>query len=161
MRSRFSALFILAALTTVVAVAACQATAPTKDRPEIPDGPPPPDMMQATQATQMTTIAGNATYFEKIGLPAGCTLRVQLVNTRLADTATAIVTDQVFPVVHGSPIPFALTVDNAKLDERMSYALSASVRAPDGSLLFTTDTSVPVDLKSSAPVSFRMKMTRK
>ncbi len=159
MRSRFSALLILATLT--MAVAACQATAPSKDRPDIPDGPPPPDMMQTSQAEPMTTIAGTAMYFEKIGLPEGCTLRVQLVNTRLADTAAAIVADQVFPVAHGSPIPFALTVDNGKLDERVTYSLSASVRGPDGGLIFATDAAVPVDLKSSAPVSFRMKMTRK
>lgn len=156
---RFPALILVGALSA--SIAACQATTPTKDRPDIPDGPPPPDMVQPTEAAKMMTIAGTAMYFEKIGLPEGCTLRVQLVNTRLADTSAAIVADQVFPVAHGSPIPFALDVDGAKLDERMSYAISASLRGPDGGLIFVTDTSVPVDFKSTAPISFRMKMARK
>lgn len=159
MRSRFSALFVLAALTA--GIAACQATAPKKDDPSIPDGPPPPDMTLPTQAAQMMTIAGTAMYFEKIGLPDGCTLRVQLINTRLADTSAAIVADQVFPVAHGSPIPFALDVDSTKLDQRMSYALSLSVRGPDGGVIFVTDTSVPVDMKSTTPLSVRLKMARK
>ncbi len=158
MRSRFSALLFLATLT--LSLAACQATTPKKDDPGIPDGPPPPDMLQPTEAARMMTIAGTAMYFEKIGLPEGCTLRVQLVNTRLADTSAAIVADQVFPVTHGSPIPFVLDVDAAKLDAGMSYSLSASVRGPDGGVIFVTDTSIPVDFKSTAPISFRMKMAR-
>jgi len=143
------------------ALSACQASNPPRD-PSIPDGLPPPEMGQSVEAkaTTMITIQGKATYVQKIGLPEGSTLRVQLVNTRLADTPTAVVADQTFPVAHGSPIPFALAVDPARLDARMSYSLSASVRTPDGGLVFVTDTATPVDTKSTAPVTLTMKMAR-
>lgn len=144
-----------------LALSACQASTPHRD-PSIPDGLPPPEMGQSVEAkgTNMITIQGKATYLQKIGLPEGATLRVQLVNTRLADTPTAVVADQTFPVAHGSPIPFALAVDPAKLDARMSYSLSASIRGPEGGVIFVTDTATPVDTKSTAPVTLPMKMTR-
>lgn len=142
-----------------VALSACQASTPHRD-PSIPDGLPPPAMGQSTEAANMLTINGSAMYLQKIGLPEGATLRVQLVNTRLADTPTAVVADQTFPVTHGSPIPFALKVDPAKLDARMSYSLSASLRGPDGGLIFVTDTATPVDTKSSASVTLMLKMAR-
>jgi putative lipoprotein len=155
---RLTGFLALAALTA--SIVACQATTPKKDRPDIPDGPPPPDMVAPTEAAAMTTITGTALYFEKIALGEGFTLRVQLVNTLLADTPTAVVADQTFPAGRGSPMPFKLAVDASKLDARMRYALSASVRGPEGKLVFVTDTAVPVDVKAAAPVEFRMKMVR-
>lgn len=154
----------LASVPLAVAISllsACQASTPHRD-PSIPDGLPPPEMGRSVEAkaTTMITIQGKATYVQKIGLPEGSTLRVQLVNTRLADTPAAVVADKTFPVTHGSPIPFALAVDPAKLDARMSYSLSASVRTPDGGLVFVTETATPVDTKSTAPVTLMLKMAR-
>lgn len=143
------------------ALSACAAGTPQRD-PTIPDGLPPPAMGQSIEAgaKTMISIQGKAMYLQKIGLPEGSTLRVQLVNTRLADTPLAVVADQTFPVSHGSPIPFVLSVDPAKLDARMSYSLSASLRGPEGGLIFVTDTATPVDTTSTATVTLMMKMVR-
>jgi len=53
-----------------------------------------------------------------------------------------------------------LDVDPAKLDARMSYSLSASLRGPEGGLIFVTDTATPVDTTSTATVTLMMKMVR-
>ncbi|MBZ5713966.1 YbaY family lipoprotein [Nannocystis pusilla] len=121
-------------------LAACQGA----DKPGSPSSP-----------AQSVTIQGDASYLEKIVLPPGSMLHVQLVDTRHADTARAVIAEDKFPATT-VPIPFRLEVEGKKIAPNVQYGLRASVRDVDEKLVFTTDTAVPVDLKSSAPVEIRM-----
>ena len=50
------------------------------------------------------------------------------------------------------PIPFSIAYNPATIDPRFTYAVSARITAPDGALLFITDTRYPV-ITNGAPTS--------
>ena len=113
--------------------------------------------MQANQQSPAGTvdIRGRAFYLEKILVPDGSTLHVQLLDNQLADTPDAVLAEREITVGNG-PYDFSLPVPAAKLRAGGSYGLHAGLRMPDGSLRFVTDTRVPVDPGAATPVEFRM-----
>lgn len=100
-------------------------------------------------------IHGRAIYLERIRLPPGTQLRVQLIDNRLADTPMAVVADEVFEA-EGPPYDFALAYDPARIEADADYGLHASLRLPDGELAFITDTRVPVTPGNAEVVEFRL-----
>ena len=133
-------------LLGALALAACQPM--TNVRTE-PAGSIPP----ASQAV----IHGSATYLERIALPPGSTLQVQLVDTRLADTPAAVIAQQTFGDLKGPPFAFDLRYDASRIragDD--GYALHAGLYDANQALMFVTDSRVPVQPGSDQVVSFRM-----
>ena len=120
-------------LCAALSLAACQSSPPTTG-----DTP-----MQESTAT--VRIQGEALYFEKILMPEGSQLRVQILDNQLADTQRAVLAEQVTTVGAG-PYEFAIDVPRAKLRANGQYGLHASVSMPDGSLRFVTDTRVPLNI---------------
>jgi uncharacterized lipoprotein YbaY/uncharacterized membrane protein len=102
------------------------------------------------------TIRGSAFYREKILLPPGVELRVQLIDNQLADTQQAVVAQQTFRGIPGPPYAFALDYDPAKLRSNGSYGLHAGLYSPGGELLFVTDTRVPVTPGGTDTIEFRL-----
>ena len=102
-----------------------------------------------SESTASVRIQGEALYFEKILMPEGSQLRVQVLDNQLADTQQAVLAEQVTTVGAG-PYEFAIEVPRAKLREGGQYGLHASVSMPDGSLRFVTDTRVPVNIGAGA-----------
>lgn len=94
-------------------------------------------------------IQGEAVYFEKILMPEGSSLRVQLLDNRLAGTPQAVLAEEVTTVGAG-PYEFAIDVPRARLRQDGQYALQASVSMPDGSLRFATASPVPVVIGADA-----------
>lgn len=90
-------------------------------------------------------IQGEAMYLEKILLPEDTRLRVQVIDTRLADTPGAVVAEQLTTVGNG-PYEFAIDVPRARLRNDGLYGLHASVLMPGGELRFVTDTRVPLTI---------------
>lgn len=131
------ALLRLAALPLCASalLAACQ-TAP----PPTASGTAP-----MTESTESVRIQGEAMYSEKILLPEGAQLRLQVLDNQLADTPQAVLAEQVTTVGPG-PYEFAIDVARSKLRDNGQYGLHASVSMPDGSLRFVTDTRVPVNI---------------
>lgn len=129
----------------LVLPAACQLPSATSEAAPVPAGP---------QA--QASLAGSAHYLEKIRLPPGSELRVQLVDSLLADTPQAVLAQQVYTGLSGPPFDFALAYDPARLRERGMYGLHAGLYGPDGELWFVTDTRVPVTPGSRERVEFRM-----
>lgn len=109
--------------------------------------PPPPASGDAsmTESTASVRIQGEAMYFEKILLPQGSQLRVQVLDNQLADTPQAVLAEQVTTVGPG-PYEFAIDVPRARLRDGGQFGLHASVSMPDGSLRFVTDTRVPLNI---------------
>lgn len=110
----------------------------------------------AETATRSSVIHGSAMYLERIAPPSGARLRVQLIDTLLADTPRAVLAEQTFDHLSGPPFSFTLPFDATKIRENGQYGLHASLSAGDGKLWFVTDTRVPVTPGSTAPVEFRM-----
>lgn len=121
-------------------------------------------------------ITGNATYLEKIMLPPGATLQVQLVDMKLVDigsdaavqagqtdlergrgnVSSGVMATTRLVNVHGPSIPFALPFDPADLQRGHHYAVRATLTDADGKLLFVTDAPVAVDPAVDAAIEFRM-----
>lgn len=140
------ALFHSSLLTIAIALvlAGCQAT--NRDVTTSP----------VTGAPTQHVIVGRATYFEKIMLPPGSHLRVQLIDNQLTHTPRAVLAEQVVEGVTGPPIAFTLPFDPAKLRTNGQYGLHASLYGPDDKLWFITDTRVAVTPGDAKPVEFRM-----
>lgn len=136
----FRALLRLAALplSMCMTLAACQ-SAP----------PPTTGDTSMTESDARVRIQGEAVYFEKILMPEGSRLRVQLLDNQLADTPKAVLAEQVTTVGAG-PYEFALDVPRARLREGGQYGLHASVSMPDGDLRFVTETRTPVAIGADA-----------
>jgi uncharacterized lipoprotein YbaY len=126
-----------------LALAACQPMANVRTEP--------------TPAASQAVIHGSATYLERIALPPGSSLQVQLVDTRLADTPAAVIAQQTYGNLQGPPFAFDLSYDASRIRaDAEGYALHASLYDANHALMFVTDTSVPVRPGSNQPVSFRM-----
>lgn len=126
------------------ALVACQPA----DRDAAPSAPP--------LARGAHAVTGNATYLERIRMPTGSTLRVQLIDSHLADTPQAVIADATLRDLSGPPYAFSLPYDPVKLRANGQYGLHATLSGPDGKPWFVTDTRVPVDPARNAPVELRL-----
>ncbi len=86
-------------------------------------------------------VTGSATYRERMAAPKGSVLKVELSDTSRADAPAISLADWSDSLDDGGvPKRFTLRV-NDTLDPRMTYTLRATVKGPDGTLLWTTDTA--------------------
>ena len=88
-------------------------------------------------------VTGSVSYRERIALPTDATIHVSLLDVSLMDVAAKLITEQTITPQHQVPIPFALEFDPQAIDERMTYAVRATIRS-SGKLIFTTDRSYQV-----------------
>jgi uncharacterized lipoprotein YbaY len=96
----------------------------------------------AEAAAQVT---GTVTYRPRIALPPDAVITVQIQDVSLADAAAEIVGEQVIPA-EGRQVPFAYAVpyDPAAIEARNSYSMAARIEDAEGTLLFRSDTNIPV-----------------
>lgn len=89
----------------------------------------------------MIPVGVSVTYRERILLPPGHRLTVRLEDVSLAD-APARVLAEAGEDLEGRAPPYAVTlsVRQADIDPRHTYAVRAEIRDPAGALKFTTDT---------------------
>jgi putative lipoprotein len=92
---------------------------------------------------ELAIIHGTATYRERMTLPEGAVLEVELLDISRADaSAERLAAIRIAP--RGQvPIPFTLTYDPALIDERFTYAVTAKL-LHEGRMLFRSDTVHPV-----------------
>lgn len=88
------------------------------------------------------SVTGTATYRERIAVPEGATLYVELQDISLADAPAVTLAAQRYALT-GVPTEFELSFDDALIRDGMTYAVSGSIYQGD-QLLFTTDTVHPV-----------------
>jgi len=101
-------------------------------------------------------INGTAAYRERIMMPPGSSLRVQLIDNQLADTPSAVLSEMTFKDLSGPPYAFSLPYDPVMLRSGGQYGLHASLLGPDGKLWFVTDTRTTVDPAANAPVELQL-----
>jgi len=110
----------------------------------------------ATAPTGEAVIHGRAFYLERIMLPPGTVLEVQLISDRRADAPEIVVAQQKFADLKGPPYEFALSYDRARVPPDASYSLKATLTGADGHAEFATDTRVPVNPANGKLVQFRL-----
>ncbi|WP_323717844.1 YbaY family lipoprotein [Paracoccus aminovorans] len=89
------------------------------------------------------TIRGTVTYREPMALPPEALVRVSLVDVSLADAASPTIAAIEIRPQGQVPVPFALSYDPQRIEDRHSYALRARISSHDG-LLFITTTMNPI-----------------
>jgi uncharacterized lipoprotein YbaY/heat shock protein HslJ len=73
-------------------------------------------------------LTGTVTYQERVALPPGSIIEVQLQDVSRADApATVIASQTITTTGENVPIPFTLTYDPAEIDPRFTYALSVRI----------------------------------
>jgi putative lipoprotein len=123
-----------AALGALALLAGC-ATAPAPQ----PGGPAAP----APSAASGLRVTGSITYLQRIALPEGSEVIVQLRDVSRVDAAAAVLAEQRFRSRSQVPLPYELRVDGARIDPRMRYAVAARIEH-GGKLLFINDKIYPV-----------------
>lgn len=94
------------------------------------------------EESMMGTISGRVIYLERIALPPGAIVTVELRDVSIADAAAKTLASTRFEAEGSPPYPFELSFDADAIDERHTYALKAMISLGDR-LLFTTDTHHP------------------
>ena len=83
-------------------------------------------------------VTGSVTYRERIALPQGARVEVKLLDVSLQDVLAKTIAEQTIEVTHQVPIPFELVYDPALIEERMTYAVRATIYHGE-KMMFTTD----------------------
>lgn len=104
----------------------------------IPGSVVTPDCCEAPTPSVVTSVTGTVTYREKIALPPNAEVSVVLFDLSEFDALRTVVGEQ--KVVTGGkqvPFPFEITYDPASIDQKLNYAVRATVTI-DGRPAFTS-----------------------
>ncbi|MEM7318248.1 MAG: YbaY family lipoprotein [Pseudomonadota bacterium] len=94
------------------------------------------------------TIDGSATYLERIAVPQGAVLNVQLLDVSKTDVAAETLVRH-SRAIEAVPATFELNFDDTQIKDNHSYVVRAQI-TQGGQLLFTTDTAYPVLTRGGA-----------
>lgn len=118
-------------MVAVLLLAACGPAATTAPTPS-----PTP--------TPEAKVTGTVTYLEKIALPAGAVVGVNLLDVSKQDAPAVTIGEQVITTSGNQvPFPFEIKYNPTTIDPRYNYAVRASITV-DGKLWFISDTTYPV-----------------
>nr|WP_047167053.1 YbaY family lipoprotein [Sphingomonas sp. Y57] len=91
-------------------------------------------------------VTGNASYRQRIALPARATFNVRLLDVSRADARSAIIAEETREIAGQQvPLPFSIRVKEQDLKTNMRYAVRATITDPEGKLIWTTDAVHSVD----------------
>lgn len=88
-------------------------------------------------------LKGSVSYRERIALPPGATVTVQLLDVSLADAPAMKIAEVVIKPEGQVPVPFEIEYDDVLIKPNNRYVLFAAIRE-QGRLLFISSTSYPV-----------------
>ena len=89
----------------------------------------------APEGPVMKQLQGEVFYRERILLPPGAELEVQLQDISRADAPAQVIASVTMPLEKSPPYAFSLQYDSASIDARMRYGISARIEV-DGELRF-------------------------
>ncbi len=95
-----------------------------------------------TGLAQAGTVSGTVTYLERIAVPPGAVLEVELHDVSRSDAASVRLSGQRF-ALDRVPFAFALPYDDNLIDERMTYTVQARILSGD-QVLYRSTTAYPV-----------------
>jgi len=93
----------------------------------------------------VAAVTGTVAYRVRRALPPEARILVQLQDVSLADAPAVLLGEQTFEAA-GKQVPFSFEVpfDPSDIDPRHSYNVRATIRGPDGSLMFSSTAAHPV-----------------
>ena len=91
----------------------------------------------AEEVSTMSAIEGEVFYRERMMLPPGAEVEVQLQDVSRADALATVMETVMFKPEGGPPYPFSIEYKPADIDERMRYSLRATITVGD-QLMFTS-----------------------
>lgn len=87
-----------------------------------------PDDTVPSDAQASGLLTGTVTYLQRIALPPGSVIEVQLQDVSKQDVAAEVIASQTITTAgENVPIPFELSYDPAQIEERFTYALSVRI----------------------------------
>ncbi|TDG15523.1 META domain-containing protein [Seongchinamella unica] len=89
------------------------------------------------EGAAMSAIVGTVFYRERMMLPSGAEVEVQLQDVSRADALATVMASVMFTPEGAPPYPFAIEYSPADIDERMRYSLRATISVGDR-LMFTS-----------------------
>lgn len=104
----------------------------------------------------MARIEGSVYYRERMMLPPGAEVEVQLQDISRADAMATVLATVLITPEGGPPYDFAIDYDPARIDERMRYALRATISVADKLMFSSTDY---IDPFSGNPVEVLVRRT--
>ncbi len=96
---------------------------------------------KSREESAMARIEGNVFYRERMLLPPGAEVEVQLQDVSRADAMAEVLASVMLTPQGGPPYPFVIEYDPLVVDQRMRCALRATISV-NGRLMFTSDTSI-------------------
>lgn len=112
----------------------------------------PPAVVDGTNAALTGVMTGTVAYLQRIALPPGSVINIELQDISIADAPAKILASQTITTAgENVPIPFELTYDPTKIDPRFRYSVRATILI-DGKLRWTS-TQVNSVLTNDAPLS--------
>jgi putative lipoprotein len=95
---------------------------------------------------ETVTVAGSASYRERIALVPGAAMSVRVEDVSRADAPARIIGEHSFVIGDRQvPLPFAVEVPRASLLAAHRTSVRVRIEGADGTLLWTTDTNYPVE----------------
>jgi putative lipoprotein len=101
-------------------------------------------MAMAQESSGFGVVSGTVGYMPRIALLSGAEVWVELADVSRADAPAKVIAAQLI-IANGRQVPFefALSYENASIDPRGRYTVSARILV-DGALRWTSDTAYPV-----------------
>ena len=105
----------------------------------------------------MARVTGTVFYLERIALPPGAVLKVQLIDGSIADAPADVIAQETIQVTTQVPIPFSLSYDPHRIIPSHTYAVQARIEV-DGKLRFINTSSNPV-VTNGKPASVDVRVS--
>ena len=102
------------------------------------------DRIAVESRAPQAAVTGTVTYLQRSALPDDAVVTVQLADISRADAPATVIGVQVIENPGQVPIPFVIEYDPDVIDERFTYAVSATITDGSGALLFRSTTVYPV-----------------
>ena len=118
----------------------------------------------APAMAEIKTLEGTVAYRERMALPPGASVEVQLVDVSLADAPSRTLAEVSFTPEGQVPLPYRLQYDDAEIQPGRSYALQARITLGDRLMFINTtrhavftgeagETNIMVERVVAAPAS--------
>lgn len=116
----------------------------------------PPYASAPPIAPTQVTATGELYFLERVALPPGATVRIQLRDTARADAPALMLVQQEFAAGTGGPYPFSISAPLNVVPANARLSVTGQIRSGNR-LLFTTDAIYPVSVDGpTAPMRLRL-----
>lgn len=105
----------------------------------------------------MASVTGTVFYLERMALPPGAVLTVQLADVSVADAPADVIAKETRTLTTQVPVPFALSYDPERIVSSHSYTVQARIEV-DGKLRFISTTAYLV-ITNGKPVAVDVRVS--